>query len=210
MLGECAGNVRVERDRPGWRAHHPTVPRAKVGERLHQVSYHAEAPRVYPLVEIGVDPSPGAARQRPQRATVQVHGLPEYRELFAIPYGEWGLHRAHGHRVANIVRYLVAHGRDTGISARRLGGALSRQLVCPFPVACPPRRHQSSTRPSTSSELRGHSAAAAGGPGSPGFPCPMRPTSAGACTPPMGDEAAVPPAEDVIRFARWRRETMHL
>jgi hypothetical protein len=25
-----------------------------------------------------------------------------------------------------------------------------------------------------------------------------------------GDEAAVPPAEDVIRFARWRRETMHL
>lgn len=23
-----------------------------------------------------------------------------------------------------------------------------------------------------------------------------------------GDEAAVPPAEDVIRFARWRRETM--
>ena len=26
----------------------------------------------------------------------------------------------------------------------------------------------------------------------------------------FGDEAAVPPAEDVIRFARWRRETMHL
>lgn len=25
-----------------------------------------------------------------------------------------------------------------------------------------------------------------------------------------GDEAAVPPAEDVIAFARWRRETMHL
>ena len=25
-----------------------------------------------------------------------------------------------------------------------------------------------------------------------------------------GDEAAVPPVEDVIRFARWRRETMHL
>jgi hypothetical protein len=25
-----------------------------------------------------------------------------------------------------------------------------------------------------------------------------------------GDEAAVPPAEDVLRFARWRRETMHL
>lgn len=25
-----------------------------------------------------------------------------------------------------------------------------------------------------------------------------------------GDEAAVPPAEDVIRFARWRRETMRL
>jgi hypothetical protein len=25
-----------------------------------------------------------------------------------------------------------------------------------------------------------------------------------------GDEAAVPPAEDVIRFARWRRETMDL
>jgi hypothetical protein len=25
-----------------------------------------------------------------------------------------------------------------------------------------------------------------------------------------GDEAAVPPMEDVIRFARWRRETMHL
>ena len=25
-----------------------------------------------------------------------------------------------------------------------------------------------------------------------------------------GDEAAVPPAEDVVRFARWRRETMHL
>ena len=25
-----------------------------------------------------------------------------------------------------------------------------------------------------------------------------------------GDEAAVPPADDVIRFARWRRETMHL
>ena len=25
-----------------------------------------------------------------------------------------------------------------------------------------------------------------------------------------GDEAAVPPPEDVIRFARWRRETMHL
>ncbi len=25
-----------------------------------------------------------------------------------------------------------------------------------------------------------------------------------------GDEAAVPPAEDVIRFARWRRETMGL
>lgn len=24
------------------------------------------------------------------------------------------------------------------------------------------------------------------------------------------DEAAVPPAADVIRFARWRRETMHL
>ena len=25
-----------------------------------------------------------------------------------------------------------------------------------------------------------------------------------------GDEAAVPTLEDVIRFARWRRETMHL
>ncbi|MEE8250333.1 MAG: hypothetical protein V3R24_01205 [Gemmatimonadales bacterium] len=25
-----------------------------------------------------------------------------------------------------------------------------------------------------------------------------------------GDEDAVPPAEDVIRFARWRREVMHL
>jgi hypothetical protein len=25
-----------------------------------------------------------------------------------------------------------------------------------------------------------------------------------------GDEAAVPPADDVVRFARWRRETMHL
>lgn len=25
-----------------------------------------------------------------------------------------------------------------------------------------------------------------------------------------GDESAVPPAEDVISFARWRRETMHL
>ena len=24
------------------------------------------------------------------------------------------------------------------------------------------------------------------------------------------DESAVPPADDVIRFARWRRETMHL
>ena len=25
-----------------------------------------------------------------------------------------------------------------------------------------------------------------------------------------GDETAVPPVEDVVRFARWRRETMHL
>jgi hypothetical protein len=25
-----------------------------------------------------------------------------------------------------------------------------------------------------------------------------------------GDEAAIPPVEDVVRFARWRRETMHL
>jgi hypothetical protein len=25
-----------------------------------------------------------------------------------------------------------------------------------------------------------------------------------------GDEHAVPPPEDVVRFARWRRETMHL
>lgn len=25
-----------------------------------------------------------------------------------------------------------------------------------------------------------------------------------------GDEDAVPPVEDVIRFARWRREVMHL
>ena len=25
-----------------------------------------------------------------------------------------------------------------------------------------------------------------------------------------GDEDAVPPPEDVVRFARWRRETMHL
>ena len=25
-----------------------------------------------------------------------------------------------------------------------------------------------------------------------------------------GDEAAVPPVDDVIRFARWRREVMHL
>ncbi len=25
-----------------------------------------------------------------------------------------------------------------------------------------------------------------------------------------GDESAVPPLEDVIRFARWRREVMHL
>jgi hypothetical protein len=25
-----------------------------------------------------------------------------------------------------------------------------------------------------------------------------------------GDEAAVPSVEDVVRFARWRRETMHL
>lgn len=25
-----------------------------------------------------------------------------------------------------------------------------------------------------------------------------------------GDESAVPPVEDVIAFARWRRETMHL
>lgn len=25
-----------------------------------------------------------------------------------------------------------------------------------------------------------------------------------------GDEAAIPPVEDVVRFARWRRDTMHL
>ena len=25
-----------------------------------------------------------------------------------------------------------------------------------------------------------------------------------------GDESAIPPVEDVIGFARWRRETMHL
>ena len=25
-----------------------------------------------------------------------------------------------------------------------------------------------------------------------------------------GDETAVPPAEDIVRFARWRREVMHL
>jgi hypothetical protein len=25
-----------------------------------------------------------------------------------------------------------------------------------------------------------------------------------------GDEQAVPPVEDIIRFARWRREVMHL
>jgi hypothetical protein len=25
-----------------------------------------------------------------------------------------------------------------------------------------------------------------------------------------GDESALPPLEDVVRFARWRRETMHL
>jgi hypothetical protein len=25
-----------------------------------------------------------------------------------------------------------------------------------------------------------------------------------------GDEDAVPPVEDVVRFARWRRETLHL
>ncbi len=25
-----------------------------------------------------------------------------------------------------------------------------------------------------------------------------------------GDEAAIPPLEDIIRFARWRREVMHL
>jgi hypothetical protein len=25
-----------------------------------------------------------------------------------------------------------------------------------------------------------------------------------------GDESAVPPVEDVVRFARWRRDTMHL
>ena len=25
-----------------------------------------------------------------------------------------------------------------------------------------------------------------------------------------GDAAAVPPLDDVVRFARWRRETMHL
>jgi hypothetical protein len=25
-----------------------------------------------------------------------------------------------------------------------------------------------------------------------------------------GDENVVPPVEDVVRFARWRRETMHL
>ncbi len=25
-----------------------------------------------------------------------------------------------------------------------------------------------------------------------------------------GDENAVPPLEDVVRFARWRRETMHV
>lgn len=25
-----------------------------------------------------------------------------------------------------------------------------------------------------------------------------------------GDAGAVPPVEDVVRFARWRRETMHL
>jgi len=25
-----------------------------------------------------------------------------------------------------------------------------------------------------------------------------------------GDERALPPLDDVVRFARWRRETMHL
>jgi len=25
-----------------------------------------------------------------------------------------------------------------------------------------------------------------------------------------GDEDAVPPVEDVVRFARWRREVMHV
>ena len=81
-----------------------------------------------------------------------------------------------------------------GYSARGLGRALPRQLVCPFPGRSPsarvinPRR-----RASTSRALPGPSAAAGGGPGSPGFRFPTWPTSAGACTRPTETRRRYPP-----------------
>ncbi|MEO8452900.1 MAG: hypothetical protein ABI647_24135, partial [Gemmatimonadota bacterium] len=45
---------------------------------------------------------------------------------------------------------------------------------------------------------------------SPFLPIPDRSYLAWRMYTAYGDEAAVPPVQDVIRFARWRRETMGL
>ena len=50
---------------------------------------------------------------------------------------------------------------------------------------------------------RGDSGGAAGGAASPSFPSPRATTCGGACTRRTASYDAVPPAEDVVRFARW-------
>ena len=44
----------------------------------------------------------------------------------------------------------------------------------------------------------------------PFLPLPDRPYLRWRMYTAYGDETAVPPLEDVVRFARWRREVMHL
>ena len=181
---ERARDVRVQRDRAGRRTHYAAIPRAQVGERLPPGVVPGRGAPGLPLVEIGVDARPGAARKRPERAAVQVHRVPEDRKLFTIPYGERGWHRAHGHRVANIVRYLVCSWPQHRVLRTQAGRdatpAAGPRFPWPFLFA----------RPSIHglrlicSGLPGPSGADSGGPGSPGFRFPTRTISAGVCTPP--------------------------
>ena len=81
---------------------------------------------------------------------------------------------------------------------------------CRLPAGSRARAAEPASGAGPAADGLGLSPAAAGGPGAPYLPLPDRTYLRWRMYTAYADEDAVPPVEDVVRFARWRRQTMGL
>src|SRR6266704_360541 len=201
-----------EGDLRGSGPHDPPVPGAELGERRPpHVVPRGRAARLPQIEELADSPA-GALAQGAEGAGVEVHPVAEDRKLAPVarepvsPRVRLGL-RAAGERHRRSI-YRRRSALDTSgrrfsrMQASRSWPALAARLALRAIVN--PRRATDLVRLAGSFRARGwyHRP--------PFLPLPPRDYVRWRMFTAYGDEDAVPPLEDVVRFARWRRETMHL